>query len=438
MPSDESRLTRVFRALRHRNYRLFFGGQTVSLTGTWMQRIAMSWLVYRLTGSALMLGMVAFASQIPVFLLAPLGGVLGDRWNRHRMLVITQTLAMLQAAVLAVLTITGVVAVWHIIVLSVFLGVVNACDVPVRQAFVVEMIEDRRDLGNAIALNSSMVNGARLLGPTIAGVLIAVVGEGVCFLLNAASYLAVIWALLAMRTRHVDRSNGAGHVLRRLREGFSYAFGFAPTRYVILLLALVSLMGMPYQVLMPVVAREVLHGGPRTLGFLVGAAGAGALVGAAYLASKRGVLGVGRMIPLAAGIFGVGLIGLSSCHVLAYALLLMPVTGFGMMVQTASSNTALQTIVDDDKRSRVMAFYTMAFMGMTPFGSLLSGLLASRIGVARTLFLGGACCVLGGLAFAAKLPVLREMAHPLFAAKQVIQEMPATDAAAGLSRPPDL
>ena len=261
MPARERRFAAVFRALSHRNYRLFFGGQSISLVGTWMQRIAMGWLVYRLTNSAFLLGLVGFTGQIPTFLFAPLGGVLGDRWDRRRILVVTQTLATLQAGVLAALTMTGVVAVWHIVLLSIFLGLVNACDIPVRQSFVVEMVEDRRDLGNAIALNSSMVNGARLLGPSIAGILIAVVGEGVCFLLNAVSYLAVIWALLAMRTPRTDRHGGAGHLLHRFKEGFSYAFGFAPTRYVILLLALVSLTGVPYQILMPLFARDVLHGG---------------------------------------------------------------------------------------------------------------------------------------------------------------------------------
>jgi MFS family permease len=432
MPARERRFAAVFRALSHRNYRLFFGGQSISLVGTWMQRIAMGWLVYRLTNSPFLLGLVGFTGQIPTFLFAPLGGVLGDRWDRRRTLVITQTLATLQAGVLAALTMTGVVAVWHIVLLSIFLGLVNACDIPVRQSFVVEMIEDRRDLGNAIALNSSMVNGARLLGPSIAGILIAVVGEGVCFLLNAVSYLAVIWALLAMRTRPTDRHDGAGHILHRFKEGFAYAFGFAPTRYVILLLALVSLTGVPYQILMPPLARDVLHGGASTLGFLVAAGGAGAIVGGMYLASRRSVVGLGRMIALAAGIFGAGLIGLSLCRALPVALLLMPIAGFGMMVQMASSNTTLQAMVDDDKRARVMAFYTMAFMGMAPFGSIMAGALASRIGVARTLLVGGVCCVLGALLFARKLPVLRELVRPVYARKGVIPEAPPPNGTTGL------
>jgi len=406
--NKSSGLKFILRSLHYRNYRLFFGGQGISLIGTWIQNIAMSWLVYSLTNSALLLGIVGFAGQIPTFLLTPFAGVLVDRWNRHRILVVTQTLAMLQAFILALLVLTGNVTVWHIIPLSVFLGLVNAFDIPARQTFVVEIIENRKDLGNAIALNSSMFNGARLLGPSIAGVLIATVGEGICFLLNGISYLAVIAALLAMRVTPKKVEIKKSHILHGLKEGFFYASGFAPIRYILLLLSLISLVGMPYAVLMPIFAKEILHGGAHTLGFLVGFSGTGALVGAVFLASRKSAGGLVKNIPLATGIFGVGLIVFSQSRVLWLSLLLMLITGFGMMVQMASSNTLIQTVVDDDKRGRVMSFYTMAFMGMAPFGSLLAGGLASKIGAPNTLLIGGIATILGAIVFAVRLPFLEE------------------------------
>jgi len=336
----------MLRALRHRNYRLFFTGQTVSLIGTWMTRIATSWLVYRLTRSALLLGLVGFAGQIPSFLLAPFAGVLVDRWNRHRLLIVTQVLAMLQSAALAVLALTGIINIWHVLALCLFQGVINAFDMPARQAFVVEMVEKREDLGNAIALNSSMVNAARLLGPSIGGILIAAVGEGWCFFTDAVSYLAVIASLLLMRLvqrPHLVRERAP--VLRELREGWSYVAGSPPIRSILLLLALVSLVGMPYTVLMPVFASEILHGGPHTLGFLMGAVGVGALAGAVFLAKRRTVVGLGKVIPIAAGLFGIGLIGFSLSRVLWLSLILLLLTGIGFMVNMAASNTLLQTLV---------------------------------------------------------------------------------------------
>lgn len=379
--------------------------------------------MYRLTNSAFLLGIVGFASQIPTFLLAPFAGALTDRWSRHRILVATQILAMIQALILALLVLTGGIEVWHLISLSIFLGLVNAFDMPARHSFVVEMVEKREDLGNAIALNSSMFNGARLLGPSIAGILIGATGEGICFLLNGISYLAVIAALLAMKItpRKTERQNT--NVLQGLKEGFSYALGFAPIRSILLLLGLVSLVGMPYTVLMPVFAKEILRGGPHTLGFLMGASGIGALVGAIYLASRKSVLGLGKNIPLAASIFGIGLIAFSLSRVLWLSLALMLLTGFGLMVQMASSNTVLQTIVDDDKRGRVMSFYTMAFMGTAPFGSLLAGGLASRMGAANTLIIGGVCCILGSLSFASRLSILREMVRPIYIRTGIIPEV---------------
>jgi MFS family permease len=412
----------MLRALRHRNYRLFFAGQTVSLVGTWMTRIATSWLVYRLTGSPLLLGLVGFAGQIPSFLLAPFAGVLVDHWNRHRLLVATQVLAMLQSAALAALALGGIVNIWHILGLSLFQGVINALDMPARQAFVVEMVEDRADLGNAIALNSSMVNAARLLGPSLGGVIIAAVGEGWCFFWDAVSYVAVIVSLLLMRVaaHPPPASSGEGKVLAKLREGWTYVAGSPAIRSLLLLLALVSLVGMPYTVLMPDFAAQVLHGGPNTLGVLMATSGVGALLGAVFLAGRRSVLGLGKVIPLAAGLFGAGLIAFSFSRSLWVALPLLLLTGLGFMVQMASSNTLIQTLVEDDKRGRVMSFYTMAFMGTTPFGSLLAGALAHRIGTPYTLFLGGAGCIAGALWFARLLPRLREQVRPIYVEKGIL------------------
>ena len=417
-------LTSTFRALSHRNYRLFFGGQSISLIGTWMQLIAVSWLVFRLTDSAFLLGVVGFSSRIPTFVVAPFAGTVVDRWNRHRLLIATQVLSMLQALLLAVLILTGTITVWQIIVLSLLLGLINAFDIPVRQSFVVEMIEKREDLGNAIALNSSMVNGARLVGPSIAGVLIAGVGEGMCFLINAVSFVPVILSLLAMSVRPGGKKTQRPSIFEELKEGFAYAFGFVPIRSVLLLLALVSLMGMPYTILMPIFAGKILHGGPQTLGFLMGATGVGALGGAIFLASRKTVLGLGRMIVIASTLFGAGLIVFSFSRLLWLSFTVMMVIGFGMMVQLTSSNIVLQTIVDEEKRGRVMSFYTMAFMGMAPFGSLLGGGLASRIGAPYTVALGGMACILGAMTFAKSLPRLRKLIRPIYVEKGFIRESP--------------
>ncbi len=413
-------LPRTVRALRHRNYRLFFAGQAISMIGTWMQTIALGWLVYRLTGRPMALGAVGFASQLPMFLLAPLAGVLADRLNLHRVLIATQSLAMIQALTLAALTLTGAVAVWHVLLLSLLIGLINAMDMPARQAFVPQMIEDQCDLPNAIALNSSLVNGARLLGPSIAGVLIATWGEGVCFLLNGVSYLAVIAALLAMKIASRPRVGEPDHVLTDLRQGFAYAFGFPPIRAVLLLLALVSLVGMPYAVLMPVFATEVLRGGPHTLGFLMAATGVGAMGAVLRLASRRSAIGLGRMIAQASLLFGLGLIAFAWSRTLWLSLILLLVTGFGLMQQLASSNTILQTIVEEDKRGRVMSFYSMAFMGMAPFGSLLAGSLAEWIGGPGALMLGGVSCVVGSIIFASRLPALRRLLRPIYARKGLL------------------
>lgn len=389
-----------------------------------MTRIATSWLVYRLTGSAFLLGIVGFAGQIPSFLLAPFAGVLVDRWNRHRLLVITQALALLQSLAMAVLTLTGVIRTPHIILLSVFQGLINAFDMPARQAFVVEMVERREDLANAIALNSSMVNAARLIGPSVGGVVIAAIGEGWCFMIDALSYIAVIASLLAMTlTSRMVQPIREANMFQQLREGWNYAARFAPIRDILLLIGLVSLVGMPYTVLMPVFANDVLHGGPNTLGLLMAASGVGALIGAMLLAARKSVLGLGKYIPLTAGAFGAGLIMFSFSRVIWLSLLLMILTGLGFMVQMAVSNTILQTIVDEDKRGRVMSFYTTAFMGTAPFGSLLAGSVADRIGAPHTLLFGGIGCLLGAVWFATTLSDLRKDVRPIYVKIGILPEV---------------
>ncbi len=412
--NNETNFHGIFRSLQYRNYRLFFSGQSISLVGTWIQRIATPWLVYHLSGSVFLLGVVGFAGQIPTFLISPFAGVLTDRWNKYHILIVTQILAMIQALVLAFLYLTGTIEIWHIVVLSVILGIVNAFDVPARQSLVINMVDKKEDLGNAIALNSSMVNGARLLGPSIAGLLIAFAGEGYCFLINGFSYLFVLLFLFLMKIKLPEVKKKENHILKEFMEGFRYTFGSLPIRYMILLLALVSLMGMPYTVLMPVVAKEILHGGPHTFGFLMGASGIGALSGALYLASRKNVLGLGRIIPMAAATFGIGLVAFSFSGIFLISMILMIIIGLGMMLQMASSNTILQTIVDDDKRGRVMSFYTMAFMGTAPFGSFMAGTLAKTIGVQYTILMGGITCILGALIFARKLPEIRKAIHPVY------------------------
>ncbi|MDA8169923.1 MAG: MFS transporter [Nitrospiraceae bacterium] len=416
-----SGMKNILRALRHRNYRLFFAGQGVSLVGTWMQRVAVSWLVYRLSHSVMLLGIVGFAGQLPTFLLAPLAGAIADRSNRYRFIIVLQALEMVQAFVLAFLVLTGAIQVWHIIALSIFLGVVSSFEIPMRQSFIIDMLEDRGDLGNAIALNSSLVNGARLLGPTVAGVLIAAAGEGMCFLVNGISYMAVLAALLAMRIKKKERKGKAPkNVLQSVREGFSYAFGFPPIKAVLLLLAVVNLVGMPFRMLLPVFAARILHGGANTLGFLTGATGAGALAGAVYLASRKSVIGLGRIIVVSSCIFGASLMLFALSENVWVSLGLMAMTGFGMMVQMAASNTVLQTIVEDDKRGRIMSFFTMSFMGMAPFGSLLAGSVANRIGAPDTVLIGGLCSIAAALLFAGRLPLIREQVRPLYESKGII------------------
>jgi MFS family permease len=407
----------AIRALAHRNYRLYFGGQLVSLTGTWMQSVAQSWLVYRLTGSAFLLGMVGFAGQFPSFLLAPLGGGLADTRNRHRIIIATQAAAMALAFALAALTLTGQVKIWHVFTLAAMLGVVNAFDLPTRQAFLSDMVS-KDDLINAIALNSSMVNGARIVGPAVAGLVVAEVGEGWCFFCNGVSYLAVLAGLLAMRVEVRRRPAREISALAHVAEGLGYVVRTAPIRALLLLLGLVSLMGMPYATLMPIFADQILHGGSRGLGLLMGASGLGAFVGALVLAARSGVHGLGRWVALAAAGFGASLIAFALSRTFWLSAALLVPVGFAMMFEMAASNTLIQAMVPDRLRGRVMAVYSMMFMGMAPFGALLAGVLAHRLSAPGTVAAGGAACIVGAVVFGLRLPVLRAEGRRLIVAQE--------------------
>ena len=413
-------LNRITRALRHRNYRLFFGGQSISLIGTWITRIATSWLVYRLTGSELLLGVVGFCSQIPMLVLSPFAGVLVDRWDRHRILVITQILSALQSAALAVLALMNVITVAEVIVLQLVQGMINSFDTPARQAFVVEMVEDRDDLPNAIALNSSMINASRIIGPSIGGVLIATLGEGWCFGADAISYIAVIASLLAMRRTRTQKADIDTRMLEELRTGWTYVSRFAPVRALLLIVALAGVAGMPYATLMPVIASKVLHGGAHTLGILMTASGIGALAGTLYLASRHTVVGLGKVIVAASIGLSLGLIAFSFSRALWLSIVILPIVGAGMMVQAASANTILQTVVDERLRGRVMAFYSLAIMGMQPIGSLLSGVIAERIGAPMTIFYGALLCLAGALWLAVRRPMLAAHIRPIYIEKGII------------------
>jgi MFS family permease len=423
---QSSRLPSTFRALRHRNFRLFFVGQFISLTGTWMQSVAQSWLVYRLTGSVVLLGMIGFASQIPVFLLTPIGGTAADRYNRHRILLVTQSIAMVLAFILAFLTLTDRIEIWHLFVIASGFGLANAFDIPARQAFAVDMV-GKEDLINAIALNSSMFNGARIVGPAIAGLLVAAVGEAWCFFGNAVSYIAVLSGLLMMRITPVLRQP-TGSPLANIAEGFGYVIRTKPVLALLLLLGLVSLMGMPYSVLMPIFAEEILRGDSSTLGFLMGASGTGALAAALVLASRKHVFGLGRWVMLACGGFGISLILFSfSRSFWLSALLLVPV-GFAMMTQMSSSNTLIQAMIPDELRGRVMAVYSMMFMGMAPLGSLLAGTLAGIIGAPETVALGGIVCVVAAVVFRYVAAPLQEEGRRMIVSMQMTGGEPASKA----------
>ncbi len=379
-----------------------------------MTQTATIWLVYRLTNSPILLGVVGFTSQIPSFFLAPFGGVFVDRFSRQRTLIGTQILAMIQSLALFLLAWTGVIHIWHIIVLSLFQGLINAFDAPARQAFVPELVERREDFANAIAVNSTMFNGARLIGPAIGGLLLARVGPAYCFLIDGLSYIAVIIGLLAMKIKPRTIVVTNANPLQRIQEGFKYAFGFAPIRAILLLSALISFFGMQYNVFIPIFAVKILQGNADTLGFLMAASGVGALAGGIYLATRKTVVGLGKLMAFAPGILGLGLIGFALSHSLALSLFTMLFVGFGTIMQIAAGNTILQTIVEEDKRGRVMSLYTMSFLGMTPIGNLLGGILANHIGTPNTLIIDGIVCIVGSMFFVRQLPTLRKIIRPIY------------------------
>ena len=424
----------LWRSLRHRNYKLYLAAQLVSVCGTWMQQVAQSWLIYRLTGSATLLGVVGFASQIPIFALGPIGGVLTDRYSPHRIVLWTQTAALIQAALLATLTLTGWVQPIHIILLGIVLGVVNALDMPARQTLVNQLV-NIEDLSNAIALNSSMINAARIVGPGIAGVLVAQVGEGACFMINAVSYLVVIGALLAMNVSKRMRGSVAQVSLTRsLAEGINYALAISPIRHLLLLMGLVGFMGMPYITLMPVFAGAIHRGGADALGLMMGAVGIGALLGSLFLARRSKILGLGRIIVTAALTFGIGLILFSFSSVFAVSLMILGLVGCAWMVLVAGCNTALQSLSDDKMRGRVMSLFSMMLVGMAPFGSLIAGWSADHIGAPRVSAIGGFFCALAGVVFARQLPKLRKVAIPMLIARGIIPDPAADEGLIGIQR----
>lgn len=420
-----SAISHSWRALRSRNFQLFFFGQSISVIGTWMTRLATSWLVYRLTHSPLMLGLVSFSGQFLSFLVGPFAGVWVERLNRRKLLLWTQAAGGLQSLALAVLTLSGAIRLWEIIALVALQGLINAFDMPGRQSFLSLMVEDRSDLGNAIAINSSMANGARLIGPAIAGALVASVGEGWCFLTDAVSYIPVIASLALMRIRPTAVTRATRSMLEEMREGWTYVRTFLPIRTILTLFALLSLMGWPYSVLLPVFAGKVLHGGPHTLGWLTGASGVGALVSGLSLAARRSVVGLTSMLRIAAVVLGGALIGFGLSHTLWLSLVLMALVGFGLMQAAAAANTIVQSLVTDEMRARVMSYYTMAFFGSAPLGSLLAGTLAERIGAPRTIMLTGACCLAGAIWFTLELPRLRALMRPIYREKGLLPAGPS-------------
>ena len=410
----QSSMSHAWRALRHRNFKLFFAGQSISVIGTWMTKLATSWLVYRMTHSALLLGVVSFAGQIVSFALGPIAGVWVERLNRRKLLVWTQAGGAVQSLALAALTLAHVINLWEIIALTALQGVINSFDMPGRQSFLVQMVEDRNDLSNAIAINSSMANGARLIGPAIAGLVIGAFGEGWCFLIDGVSYFAVIASLLLMRINPLNLRRSASSVLEQMREGWNYVRTFRPIRTILLLFALISLMGYSYAVLLPVFAGQVLHGGAYTLGGLTAASGIGALTSGVSLAVRKSVVGLTRMVQIATAMLGSALILFGLSHALWLSLVLMIFVGFGLMQSAAISNTIIQSLVPEDKRARVMGYYTMAFFGAAPFGSLLAGALARSIGAPHTVMFTGAFCIVGSLWFSMELPKIRAIMRPIY------------------------
>jgi len=407
-------ISHSWRALRHRNFQLFFFGQGISVIGNWMTKLATSWLVYRLTHSVLLLGVVSFAGQFVSFALGPFAGVWVERLNRRKLLVWTQAAAAIQSLGLAALTLAHVITLWEIILLTAMQGLINSLDMPGRQSFLVQMVDDRADLSNAIAINSSMANGARLVGPAIAGLVIAAFGEGWCFLIDGISYFAVIASLLFMHIKPMELRRHTTTMLEQMREGWDYVRNFRPIRTLLLLFALISLMGYSYAVLLPVFAAQVMHGGARTLGWLTGASGVGALTSALSLAVRKSVVGLSRVVQIGAAILGTGLILFGLSHTLWLSLILMVFVGFGLMQCASGANTIIQSLVTDDKRARVMSYYTMAFFGAAPFGSLFAGALAHSIGAPHTVIVTGGFCIAGSLWFTRELPKIRKVMRPIY------------------------
>ncbi|HEY0461296.1 MAG TPA: MFS transporter [Pyrinomonadaceae bacterium] len=421
--ADDSRLPEMFRALKHRNYQYFFVGQLLSLIGTWMQSVAQAWLVYRLTGSTVLLGLISFSGQIPVFLLATVGGAIADKYNRQRILQITQTMAMILASILTILTLTETIQVWHIFVLAALLGLANAFDIPTRQAFIVDIVR-RADLTNAIALNSSMFNGARIVGPAVAGILVATVGEGWCFGINALSYIAVLTGLFLITINAQKKVPLPGSAISNIVEGFRFVAKTSPVRSLLLLLGMVSLMGSPYAVLMPIFADQILKGGASGLGILMGASGVGALAGALALAARKSLKGLGRWIAAASAGFGTCLILFSFSRSFWLSAAFLVPAGFAMMIQMAASNTLVQSMVPDNLRGRVMAVYSMMFMGMAPLGAMFAGTVATHIGAPYTVAIGGAVCIVAAVIFALNLDEFRSEAREIIIALNMASGSP--------------
>jgi MFS family permease len=421
----------TFRALRHRNFQLFFAGQLISLIGTWMQSVAQSWLVYRLTGSPALLGLASFAGQIPIFILSPIAGYTADRHNRHRVVIATQCSSMVLALILAALTLTNRIQIWELFVLASLLGVVNAFDIPARQSFLVEMV-GRQDLMNAIALNSSMFNGARIVGPAIAGILVAQIGEGWCFFANGISYIAVIGGLLLMRVNPFRRASATLSAWETIREGFSYVWLTIPIRAIVQLIAIVSFAGMPYTVLMPIFADRILHAGAQGLGLLMGATGLGALGGALLLASRTGLRGFTLWIPVAAAVFAVSLAGFAASNQMWLSCAMLLIAGFAVMIQVGVSNTLIQSMVPDHLRGRAMSVYSMMYLGIGPFGAMVAGFSADAFGARFTILAGALVCLVVSGVFALQIPSIRPIARQLIREQQAIfaepvHEVPVTE-----------
>jgi len=414
----------IFKSLHSRNYRLYFIGQGISLIGSWMQNIALSWLIYRLTGSVFLLGLIGFTSQIPTLLLTPVTGVVTDRFNRLNILKLTQTCYLLLALAMTLLVMLNQIEVWHIIVLSVLGGVITAFDAPARQSLVINLIDNPDDLGNAIALNSAIFNGARLIGPAVAGVTIAAVGEGVCFLLNTLSFFAVLAALMNIRIHANPVAAKQENLKKSFREGWQYTFHSVPIRMLITLLALLSLAGFSFIVLLPAYAKEILHGSSDTLGYLMSALGAGALLAALYMASRQNVIGLSKILAMNIGIVSAAVVLASFTQQVAFALIWCFFGGLSMILLLSSINTLLQTITDEDKRGRVMSFYAMALMGTTPIGNLIAGYIASKIGIPYTFLIFGVITLGTGVWFSLNLKAFRKYVHPIFINKGILHGLP--------------